>query len=273
MKENEKKVENRDLRVYPVKIDESKLNVVKKYPLLPIPFFMVLLGRVKAGKSTLLNSLCLSPRFYGDDFQVKILISPTLEDPAMIHIKEHFDFVFDEYSETLLDEIIDMVENDQNDNRYLLVLDDAITSNFVQTKSGKIDAFSSLITRYRHTTNHKTGKEGMLSIILTLQYFKYLTPITRTMAMGLVICGELSDAELKKISEAYDFFGGNSKKFMELYRQCRIEPYDFCFLNVDSMEMRRNFDAVVWSKDDAKPQLETITEEPEKENEKKDLKE
>ncbi len=273
MKENEKESKTLDLRVYPVKIDESKLNVVKKYPLLPIPFFMVLLGRVKAGKSTLLNSLCLSPRFYGDDFQVKILISPTLEDPAMIHIKEHFDFVFDEYSETLLDEIIDMVENDQNDNRYLLVLDDAITSNFVQTKSGKIDAFSSLITRYRHTTNHKTGKEGMLSIILTLQYFKYLTPITRTMAMGLVICGELSDAELKKISEAYDFFGGNSKKFMELYRQCRIEPYDFCFLNVDSMEMRRNFDAVVWSKDDAKPQLETITEEPEKENEKKDLKE
>ena len=240
----------KDLTVYPVNIDEDQLNVIDKYPLLPIPFFLVILGRVKAGKSTLLNSLTLSPRFYGDDFQVKILISPTLEDPAMKHIKDHFDFVFSEYSESLLEEIIDMIENDQNENRYLLVLDDAITSNFRQSKSGKIDAFSSLITRYRHTTNLKTGKEGMLSIILTLQYFKYLTPITRTMAMGLIICGELSDQELKKISEAYDFFGGNSKKFLELYRKCRIEPYDFCFLNVDSMEMRRNFDQIVWSKSD-----------------------
>ena len=72
------------------------------------------------------------------------------------------------------------------------------------------------------------------------------------MAMGLIICGELSDQELKKISEAYDFFGGNSKKFLQLYRKCRIEPYDFCFLNVDSMEMRRNFDQIVWSKSDTK---------------------
>jgi GTPase SAR1 family protein len=252
MKENEHDNKEKDLTVYPVKIDEDQLNVVNKYPLLPIPFFLVVLGRVKAGKSTLLNSLTLSPRFYGDDFQVKILISPTLEDPAMKHIKDHFDFVFSEYSEALLEEILDMVENDENPNRYLLVLDDAITSNFRQSKSGKIDAFSSLITRYRHTTNQKSGKEGMLSIILTLQYFKYLTPITRTMAMGLIICGELSDQELKKISEAYDFFGGNSKKFLELYRKCRIEPYDFCFLNVDSMEMRRNFNEVVWSKSDQK---------------------
>ena len=250
--------ETKDLRVYPVKIDTEKLNVIDKYPLLPIPFFLVLLGRVKAGKSTLLNSLTLSPRFYGNDFQVKILISPTLDDPAMTHIKEHFDFVFDEYSEALLEEIIEMIENDENENRYLLVLDDAITSNFRQTKSGKIDAFSSLITRYRHTTNHKRGKEGMLSIILTLQYFKYLTPITRTMAMGLIIMGELSDIELRKISEAYDFFGGNSKKFLELYRECRKEPYDFCFLNVDTMEMRRNFDTIVWSREDDK--IENNTE-------------
>lgn len=68
---------DKDLTIYPVNIDESHLNVVDKYPLLPIPFFLTILGRVKAGKSTLLNSLTLSPRFYGDDFQQKILISPT----------------------------------------------------------------------------------------------------------------------------------------------------------------------------------------------------
>ena len=242
-----------DLTVYPVVIDEDKLNVKDKYPLLPIPFFMTVLGRVKAGKSTLLNSLCLSPRFYGDDFNIRILISPTAKgDPAMAHMVEHFEFVFDSYSDSLLAEIIEMIENDEHENRYLLVLDDAITSNFKQSKNGKVDEFSALVTKYRHITNQKTGKEGMLSIILTLQYFKFMSVITRTMSMGLIICGELSDQELKKISEAYDFFGGNSKKFLELYRKCRIEPYDFCFLNVDAMEMRRNFDAIVWSKSDSK---------------------
>ena len=56
--------------------------------------------------------------------------------------------------------------------------------------------------------------------------------------------------ELKKISESYDFFGGNSKNFLELYKKTKREPFDFCFLNVDSMEMRRNFDEIVYSKKD-----------------------
>lgn len=243
---------SKDLTVYPVKIDEEHLNVVDKYPLLPIPFFLTILGRVKAGKSTILNSLTLSPRFYGDDFQVKILISPTARsDPAMKHIVEHFQFVFEEYSEGLLNEIVEMVENDEEGDRYLLVLDDAITGNFKQSKSGKVDEFSALATKYRHIKNHTTGKEGNLSIILTLQYFKFLTPITRTMSMGLIIAGEMSDRELGKIAEAYDFFGGNEKKFLENLHKCRMKPFDFCFLNVDSMEMRRNFDEIVWSKKDA----------------------
>lgn len=240
-----------DLSIYPVKIDEEKINQVDKYPLLPIPFFLCILGRVKAGKSTILNSLTLSPRFYGNDFQVKILISPTAHsDPALEHIIEHFDFVFEDYSEPLLHEIVEMVENDEHDQRFLLVMDDVITSDFKQSKSGKVDAFSSLVTKYRHIKNNNTGKEGMLSIILTLQYFKFLSVITRTMCMGLIIAGQMSDSELRKIADAYDFMGegGSAKSFIELYKKCKVEPFDFCFINVDSLEIRRNFDTLVHSK-------------------------
>lgn len=243
---------SKDLTIYPVKIDENNLNVVDKYPLLPIPFFMVILGRVKAGKSTLLNSLTLSPRFYGDDFQIKILISPTAHsDPAMAHIIEHFQYVFTEYSEPLLDEIVEMVENDENGDRYLLVLDDAITGSFKQNKSGKVDAFSSLVTKYRHIKNNHTGMEGMLSIVLTLQYFKFLSVITRTMAMGVVLAGQFPETELNKVAEAYDFLApnGSRKAFLENYKKCRKNPYDICFLNVDSLEMRRNFnDEIIYSR-------------------------
>ena len=129
-------------------------------------------------------------------------------------------------------------------------MDDCITSNFKQNKSGKVDGFSSLVTRYRHIKNNNTGKEGQLSIILTLQYFKFMSPITRTMCMGLIIAGQMSDTELRKIAEAYDFMGenGSSKSFIELYKKCKKEPFDFCFINVDSLEMRRNFDELVHSK-------------------------
>ena len=238
-------MKTKDLTIYPVKIDETNLNTVEKYPLLKIPFFMVILGRVAAGKSTLLNSLTLSPRFYGNDFQIKILISPTARsDPAMLHIIEHFQYVFEEYSEALLDEIVSMVENDEEPNRYLLVMDDAITGQFKQSKSGKVDAFSSLVTKYRHIKNNASGQEGMLSIILTLQYFKFLSVITRTMASGIVIAGQFPESELNKIAEAYDFLapGGSRKMFLENYKKCRQNPYDICFLNVNSLEMRRNFD-------------------------------
>jgi len=270
-----------DLAIYPVKIDETNLNVVNKYPLLPIPFFLTIIGRVKAGKSTLLNSLTLSPRFYGDDFQIKILISPTAHsDPAMKHIIDHFQYVFDEYSETLLDTIVEMIENDEEDNRYLLVLDDAITSGFRQGKTGKIDEFSSLATKYRHIKNNHTGKEGMLSIILTLQYYKFLTPITRTMSMGVIIAGEMSERELRKIAGEFDFLApnGSEKLFLENYKKCKREPFDICFLNVNDLEMRRNFDDVIFKKgkskepennliendNDDEPQLEKLIEETEK---------
>ena len=159
--DNTESCECKDLNIYPVKVDEERLNVVDKYPLPKIPFFMVILGRVAAGKSCILNSLTLSPRFYRDDFQVKILVSPTAEsDPIMSHMVEHFDFVFTEYSDELLDEIISMVEDDENGDRYLLVLDDAINEGFKQSKNGKVDKFSSLITKYRHIRNNGTEKEG-----------------------------------------------------------------------------------------------------------------
>ena len=36
---NKSKEDHKDLSVYPVIIDESNMDIVEKYPLLPIPFF------------------------------------------------------------------------------------------------------------------------------------------------------------------------------------------------------------------------------------------
>ena len=61
-----------DLKVYPIKIDEDKLGESKKDIIPDLVHFNVLLGKIRSGKSVLLQNLYLSPRFFGDDYDVKI---------------------------------------------------------------------------------------------------------------------------------------------------------------------------------------------------------
>lgn len=239
----------RDLKIYPLKIEGDKLNVVEKYPLAQIPALIGVVGRVRAGKTLLVNSLFLSKRFYGDDFQVKILISPTAKnDPQNKHLLEEFDFVFDEYSEDLMRELVNMIEEDITENKYVIVLDDVI-GEVTQKKSGKVDYISSLATRFRHVGNEESG-EGKLSICIVTQYFKYFTPILRNNMSALYIMGKFPEPELKKIADAYSFFGGTEKEFLELYKKSRKQKYDFLFLNIKDMIAMRNHDEIIWKDSD-----------------------
>jgi len=256
---------SKDTKIYPIKVNQQKLNESEdKYPLPNLPFFWVLLGRIRSGKSLITQNIALrKDPFYYNDFQVKILISPTASNDAQCeHMIEDFDFVFETYSEELLEEIIEMIEADEHDRRYLLVLDDAISEGFRQTRAGKPDKFSSLITKFRHVGSKVTGTEGLLSIILTVQYWKFLSPIVRNNFQALCICGKFSDSEMNKISEQMDYIGGDSKKFLQLYKQTQREKFDFAYINVTNMEMYRNFDELIWSEDMA--DAEKLSE-PEKE--------
>ena len=81
--------------------------------------FNILLGKIRSGKSVLLQNLYLSNRFYGKDFDIKILISPSAHNDVMLkHMTDNFTFVFDSYSEDLLQEIIDMIQSDETNARY-----------------------------------------------------------------------------------------------------------------------------------------------------------
>jgi len=244
--------EARDLTVYPVNIDEDKLGEDESmYPLPNRVHFNVLLGSIRSGKSTLLNSLYLSPRFMGGDkYDVRILISSTAaNDVQMKYMTEEFDYVFEDYTEALLEEILDMISNDAQDRHYLLVIDDAMAENGItQKKSGKPDKFTQLITRYRHVGSNVLGTEGRLSIAVALQFFKYLTPTLRNQIQGLFLLGAFSEHEIKKIAEAYSFMGGSVKEFLRLFEYSRKDDYDFTYINVPRLEMYRNFEELLYSK-------------------------
>jgi hypothetical protein len=238
-----------DYTVYPIKIDEDKLGESKREVIPDLVHFNVLLGKIRSGKSVLLQNLYLSPRFYGKDYDIKILISPSIHnDVQMQYMVDSFDYVFDEYSEDLLDTILDMIKSDENDNRYLMVLDDIMgDKGFVMKKQGKQDAFSSMITKFRHIGSEALGTEGRMAICLTAQLYRFLTPTIRQNIQGFHIMGSFPESELKKIAEDYSFIGGSEKEFMNIFNQSRQKPFDFLYINVPRLEAYRNYDELIWS--------------------------
>ena len=243
-----------DYCIYPLKVNNSKLNEVEKFPF-DIPFCVCSLGRVRAGKTVLINNLFLSDRFYKNDFDIKILISSTARNDAQNeYLLDDFDYVFDEYSEELIEMILkDMIGEDEESNRYLLVLDDIIGS-VKQKKSGNVDKLSALITKYRHIAN-KNGDEGKLSIFITCQYFKYLSNTLRNNLSGLCLMGDYSKKELDKISESYSYFGGSDKEFKKIYDNSHKEKFDFLYLDCKRVEAYRSFSEKIYSHDEEKNKI------------------
>lgn len=248
-KRDSKKKEHEDLSIYPVKVEEDKNNQGDPelfYPLSPEVHLHLIVGRVKAGKSTLLNSLYMSKRFYADVFKVRILISSTASNDAVNkYLLEDFDYIFTEYTPQLMETIIEMIEQDEEVGRYLVILDDIIGNvNFKRT--GKVDEISSLVSKYRHIGNEV--QEGKLSLCITTQYWKYFPGILRNNATAYYLLGSFPETELKKMAEDLSFFGGGNKEFLQIFNASRKEDFDMLYLSVQNLEARRNHDQLLWSK-------------------------
>jgi uncharacterized protein YozE (UPF0346 family) len=240
--------EKEDYSIYPIKVDNQKLNEIEKFPF-DLPHCVASLGRVRAGKTLLCNNLYLSNRFYKDSFDIKILISSTAHNDAQNQfLLDEFDYIFEEYSEELLRHILeDMIAQDTEPNRYLICLDDII-GNVKQKKSGNVDTLSALITKYRHVSN-ASGQEGVLSLYLTCQYFKYLSTLLRNNLSGLCLMGDFSKKELFKISESYNYFGGSDQAFQDIFNKSRKEKYDFLFLDCKRLKAYRSFKECIYDHD------------------------
>lgn len=234
-----------DLKIYPLDIDESKLGRIEKNILPDIPFLMLIVGRVKSGKTVIINNLALSPRFYGDDFDNIIVISPTIySDPVNKHLADEATFTFEQYSDDLIDQLIEIIEEDESDSKYLLILDDIVGNVKFKRNTSKIDKLTELATKYRHMGNGE--KEGKLSLMIATQQFKFISPIMRLNASGYIIGGHQSPAELKAMSEEMAVFTkGNPKEFFKVYNKSKKEDYDFLYLSMKDMSARRNFGEIL----------------------------
>ena len=239
----QQKYDPKNFQILPLKnLDKEEVGEVD-FDILPnAPFLAYVIGAVKSGKSLFMANLFFNPNFpYKELFDVKILISNTAyNDKIMKPILEQFDFVFTDYNDSLLEEIIQMVEDDQSNSKYLLVLEDIIGNVNVKRTGGGIDALTGLTTKYRHIGNE--DQEGKISICIISQYFKYLNAIQRINASAYFLMGNSPEIELKKMSQELSVFGGSEKDFINIYKQSKQEPFDFCFLNIQDLTARRNFE-------------------------------
>ena len=239
----EKQYNSKAFKILPLKkLDKEEVGEVD-FDILPnVPFLAYVIGAVKSGKSLFMANLFFNPNFpYKDTFDIKILISNTAyNDKIMKPILEQFDFVFTDYTDALLEEIITMVEDDQSNSKYLLVLEDIIGNVNVKRTGGKVDTLTGLTTRYRHIGNEE--QEGKISICIISQYFKYLNAIQRINASAYFLMGNSPEIELKKMSQELSVFGGSEKEFIDIYKKSKQEPFDFCFLNIQDLTARRNFE-------------------------------
>jgi len=246
MRNNTKK----DYKILPLKIDDKKLGEIDKGEnMCKVPHLLLIVGSVRSGKTTLISNLYLNDNLYSRDYGVKILVCPTANTDVMYKAAvEQFDYVFDDVSniDLLIAELIEMIEKDETDQKYIIVFDDIVGSSL--GKRGKIDAVTALSTKYRHIGN-KNG-EGKLSICIAVQYFKHLNIYLRSNCSGLYVCGAMGDTELKKIADNYEHFGGSKSNFIDLYKKARQNPYDFLFLNTHSFKAFRNHEECLWSFDE-----------------------
>ena len=242
-KQSKNDYDPKNYQILPLKkLDKDEVGEVD-FDILPNhPFLAYVIGAVKSGKSLFMANLFFNPNFpYKELFDVKILISNTAyNDKIMKPILEQFDFVFTDYNDALMEEIIQMVQDDDSNSKYLLVLEDIIGNVNVKRAGSSIDALTGLTTKYRHIGNEE--QEGKLSICIISQYFKYLNAIQRINASAYFLMGNSPEIELKKMSQELSVFGGSEKEFINIYNQSKQEPFDFCFLNIQDLTARRNFE-------------------------------
>ena len=242
-----RKKENISLKVEPVDIDESKLNEID-HGIWKFPSLHLMIGHIASGKSTLLNNIIT--KFWNPIFEDRvILFSPTARnDPIMNQLIENDEIFihFDSFDMNTMDAVLESIEEDSDPTtRYLVIIDDAMGS-IPSTMSKEGRRFNKYLANFRHIPT-----EGKISIIIAIQKFSALNNVVRSNAHYLYLLGRVSEKELNSYSEEMNAItGGDSKKFIELYKKSKGgSKYNFLLLDFKKMRLLQNFDTVLYDEE------------------------
>lgn len=182
------------------------------------PFRLLLLGRSRSGKTTLLINLLINRKLYYRQFEEIYVFSPTFWlDGKWRNVEIDKSRVFTELKLEILAAIISRIKKDPHKKR-LLVLDDCGAEDDIR-KSGHKNEIDKMAFLAFHLN---------CSIIYCAQNKTSLSTPTRHNADGIVVFEPDNQEQLKEI---YKEFGvGTIKEFNQLVDHATREPFDFLFI-------------------------------------------
>lgn len=224
---------------YPVKkLNERVFEEERKHSLMSHPFFFVLLGPSRAGKTTAWLNLLTNPKLFKGFFDRIYYFIPTwYEDDIYETVLEvDDDDVFTEFNLDEIERILSEQKEKKEDRKILFIIDDALAAEGALKISSE-KAIHKLAT---------TGRKYNASVIYSTQNMKQcINPIVRENMTDFAMFFSNNEEEKKKAFK--EIRGSNSVKEVEaLYDACFTGPgHSFLYVQMNNQNpltrYRKNF--------------------------------
>ena len=193
------------------------------------------IGKIKSGKSVLLNNFYLRDEFYGNLFDSIYIISNSIYNDSSSRFLRDAPNVncYDSYDDSLIQGIIDSHSDYEKNSQPLI----SIVADDILGSLGKNAKLFQLFTRSRH---YNIG-----NLVILTQMFKAVPPAVRNNLTYLVLFwNNFNESELDKINDEYGHFVGG--RLLALYKEHILyEPYAFMYINFENGIVYKNFDTII----------------------------
>ena len=201
---------------------------------------ILMISAVATGKSTIISNILLGEDFYNaqERFEDTYIISNTIANCITSRYVRQAFTTYDEYHDSIIDGIIAKQKRceckaDMDD--IAIIVDDCLGSIPLNS------SVNTLAAKFRHFNVR-------LLLFSSQRFHGAVSPVIRANATNVIIGSPFPNVkELGHIAESYgDNFGGE-KKFLEIYRLCTPNKYDFMHINFQSQPptASHNFEYIV----------------------------
>jgi hypothetical protein len=118
----------------------------------------------------------------------------------------------------------------------IFIIDDA--TSFLRNKK-----YEAWLIRLATTNRHIKS-----CVIWSVHHYKILNPTIRENANLLILFPAISKEKLKNIFEDWNTHDLTFDEFYKIYMYCTKNDYNFMYINLDSLQMRKNFNELIINK-------------------------
>jgi hypothetical protein len=233
---------DKGLPILQVKVPK-KTEKLPPEPLPPHAFLWGIVAPPRSGKSNMLMTLIGASHMYGRDYFHEIYVfSPSQRfDSTTRYVLPKLDNVIQiddpdqiENADILVRSIMkQQADEDPDERKRILLIFDDMAGTLERNK-----VLQKLCTKYRHYH---------ISIIISVQQYKSIPVMIRNCMTCFTHFHIPSEKEYVKMNEEiHDRFPNGP----EIAKQASQKRYNFCFINIEKATMHKNFDELLYSKDE-----------------------